>query len=103
MAPFTWLIRKDQPFSWGVEAKNAFQSLKASSTTTPVLIHAYPSKPFVLEMNAFDFTIGAILSQLGKNNFLHPINFHTFKFSLVKTNYDIHDKKLLIIVDAFEE
>jgi hypothetical protein len=69
MAPFTWLTRKDQPFSWGVESKNVFQSLKASFTTTPLLIHAYPSKPFVLEMNIFDFAIGAILSQLGKNNF----------------------------------
>jgi hypothetical protein len=103
MAPLTQLPRKDQPFSWGVESKFFFQSLKASFTTTPLLIHAYLSKPFVLETNIFDFAIGAILSQLGKNNFLHPIDFCSHKFSLVKINYDINDKKLLTIVDAFEE
>ncbi len=28
MAPFIRLTKKDQPFSWGVEVDNAFQSLK---------------------------------------------------------------------------
>ncbi len=32
LAPLIWLIRKDQPFSWGVEVENAFQSLKDSFT-----------------------------------------------------------------------
>ncbi len=36
----TWLIRKDQPFSWGVEVENAFQSLKdyftIITTKTPI-------------------------------------------------------------------
>jgi hypothetical protein len=42
LIPLTW---KDQPFSWGVEVKSAFQSLKASFMTAPLLIHADPSKP----------------------------------------------------------
>jgi hypothetical protein len=63
MTPFTHLIQKDQPFSWGVEVENAFQSLKASFTIAPLLIHVNPSKPFVLEMDIFDFALGAILSQ----------------------------------------
>jgi hypothetical protein len=40
----TW---KDQPFSWGIEIENAFQSLKASIMTTPFFIHADPTKPFI--------------------------------------------------------
>jgi hypothetical protein len=31
IVPLTRLTRKDQPFSWGVEANNAFQSLKVFS------------------------------------------------------------------------
>ncbi len=63
----TQLTKKDQPFSWEVEVEvdNAFQSLKASFTTTPF---NYFSKPFVLETNASDFAIGPIFSQLGKDN-----------------------------------
>jgi hypothetical protein len=49
VTPFIRLTKKDQPFSWGVEAENAFQSLKASFTTTPLLIHADASKLFFLE------------------------------------------------------
>jgi hypothetical protein len=55
------LIRKDQPFSWGVEAKNAFQSLRAFFTTAALLIHADPSKPFVLEIDVSNFAIGTML------------------------------------------
>jgi hypothetical protein len=40
---------------------------------------------------------------LEKIIFFHPIDFCSRKFSLVKINYDIHDKELLTIVDAFEE
>jgi len=46
--PLIRLTKKDQPFFWEVEIENAFQYLKVSSTTTPLLIHADPSKPFVL-------------------------------------------------------
>jgi hypothetical protein len=71
--------------------------------TTPLLIHVDPFKPFVLEANASNFVIGAVLSQLGKDNLLHLVNFHFRKFSFTKINYQIHDKKLLAIIDAFEE
>jgi hypothetical protein len=66
---FTCLIRKDQPFSWGVEIENAFQSLKAFFTTIPISIHANPSKPFVLETYASNFALGVLFSQPGKKIF----------------------------------
>jgi len=77
-----------------VEVENAFQFLKASFTIVPLLIHVDPSKPFILEMNTFNFAIGAILSQLGKNNFLHHASFRFHKFSPVESNYEIYDKEL---------
>jgi len=66
--------------------------LKVFFTTTPLLIHVDPSKPFVLEMDAFDFATSAILSQLEEDNLLHPVGFRSCKFSLTKINYEIHDK-----------
>jgi len=44
-----------------------------------------------------------LLSQLEEDNLLHPVGFHSHKFSLVKINYENHDKELLAIMDAFEE
>jgi hypothetical protein len=65
---------KDQPFSWGVEVDNAFQYLKASFMTTPFLIHVNLYKHFILETDAFNFVVGVVLSQLGKNNLLYHFN-----------------------------
>jgi hypothetical protein len=62
MAYFIQWTRKHQPFFWGVEAKNAFQSLKVYFTIAPLLIHANPSKPFVLHIDIFNFTIGPMFS-----------------------------------------
>jgi hypothetical protein len=69
----------------------------------PFFIHVNPSNPFVWETNTFDFVIGAMLAQLGKNNLLHQVGLRFCKFSLVKIDYEIHNKKLLAIVDAFEK
>jgi hypothetical protein len=71
--------------------------------TAPLLIHANPYKPFVFEMNASNFALGAILLEPKEDNLLHPVGFYSHKFSPTKINYEIHDKGLLAIVDAFEE
>jgi hypothetical protein len=62
MALLTRLTHKDQPFLWGVEA-NAFQSLKVFFMIIPLLINIVDlSKPFVLNNDASDFALGAMLS-----------------------------------------
>jgi hypothetical protein len=68
--------------------------LKASFIIAPLLIHADFFKPFILEVDAFNFVINLVLSQLRKNNLFHRIGFCSHKFSLVES-YKIHDKKLL--------
>jgi hypothetical protein len=68
---------------------------------TPLLIHADPFKPFVFEMNASNFALGAILSQPREDNLFHPIGFYSRKCFPTKIDYEIHDKGLLAIIDAF--
>jgi hypothetical protein len=43
-------------------------------------------------MDAFNFAIGVVFSQLGKNNLCHHVGFCFHKFSFAKINYEIHDK-----------
>ncbi len=95
MAPFIYLIQKDQPFSWAIEVDNAFQYLKVSFTTTPFFTHVEPSKLLSWEMDDFDFAIGTKFSQLGEVNIFHPINFRSCRFFPTKINYKIHDKEPL--------
>jgi hypothetical protein len=59
----TTLTCKDKPFSWNPKA--AFDTLKMAFTSAPILIHLDPAKPLIVEMDASDFALGAILSQFG--------------------------------------
>jgi len=43
----------------------------------------------------------AILSIITEDGQLHPVAFHSRSFSAIKLNYDIHDKELFAIYEAF--
>lgn len=101
-APLTRLTSKDK-FQWNQEAEAAFEALKTSFVSAPVLYRVDFSKVFFMETDASDFALGAVLSQMGTDDKLHPIAFHSRKFSAAEINYEIHDKELLAIVDSFQE
>jgi len=56
----------------------------------------------ILETNVFDYILVAILSTQS-NSEVHPIAFHSRVFSAAEINYDMHDKELLAIVEAFKK
>ena len=60
-------------------------------------------KLITLKTNASDQTIEACISQSDDKKRLHLIAFHSKKFTDVELNYEIHDKKLLAIVDSFKQ
>jgi hypothetical protein len=47
--------------------------------------------------------MGACLFQINKSGKLKPVAYFSKKLSPAKSNYKIHDKKLLAIVRAIEE
>ena len=100
--PLTELTKRTEKWSWNPEAEAAFQELKNWFTQAPILAHFDPTRPVILETNASDFAIGAVLSQRDDDNRLHSVAFHSRKFQPAEINYDIHDKELLAIVDAFK-
>ena len=63
MAPLTALTSTLRPFSWTPEAEDAFSALKSLFTPTPVLILPQPTRQFIVEVDALDVGIGAVLSQ----------------------------------------
>jgi hypothetical protein len=60
----TTLTCKDKPFSWNPTAQVAFDTLKMAFTSAPILIHPDRAKPFIVETDASNFALGAILSNL---------------------------------------
>jgi len=102
--PLTELTKKEagKVWAWNQHAEEAFQELKKRFTSAPILAHFDPEKPLIIETDASDFAIGAVLSQRDEENRLHPVAFHSRKFQPAEINYEIHDKELLAIVDAFK-
>ena len=77
--------------------------LKKAFTTAPVLMHWIPGSPLTIETDALDYALAAILYMVSPmDNEVHPIAFHSHTFTPFKLNYDVHDKELLAIFEAFE-
>ena len=56
----------------------------------------------MVETDASDFALGCVLSQF-KHKRLDPLAFHSRKLNPAESNYEIHDKELLAILEAFKE
>ncbi|MBW0469896.1 hypothetical protein O181_009611 [Austropuccinia psidii MF-1] len=97
----TSLLKKDSPFIFNGEAMNQFQILKEAFTTAPLLSHFNPSLPAIVETNASDCALGAVLSQVNDSG-MHPIAFDSCNLLPDELDYEIHDKELLGIVWALK-
>jgi hypothetical protein len=100
-APLTNLTKKDLVFEWTLEAEQAFQELKTSFSTEPILVIFDPKKPVTVETDASDKAIGACLSQPDDKAKLRPVAYLSRKMAPAELNYEVHDKELLAIVEAF--
>ena len=56
----------------------------------------------VVETDALDYALVAILLAYNMEAALHPITFHSHTFTGLELNYDVHDKELSAIFEAFK-
>jgi len=103
VSSLTNLTRKNVSFVWTEKVEEAFKKLKKLFISSSVLIMFESEKLITLEMNASDEAIEACISQSDDKKRLHLIAFHSRKFTDAELNYEIHDKKLLTIVDSFKQ
>ncbi|MBW0499957.1 hypothetical protein O181_039672 [Austropuccinia psidii MF-1] len=97
----TSFLKKDSCFPLNEEALRQFHQLKEAFTISPILSHFDPYLPTILEIDASDYALGAVLSQTSDSG-KHPIAFDSRKLLLAELNYEIHDKELLGIVWALK-
>ena len=79
--------------SWGEEEQNAFDKLKRALTSETTLHFPDLRKPFVLECDASDVAIGAVLLQRDDNNNLRPVEYASRLLSPRETRYSVTERE----------
>ena len=102
VVPLTCLTCKGAPWNFSELCKLAFATLKEAFMSTPMLVHWVLDVQSVVETGASNYALGAILSIYSVDSNIYPITFYSYTFSALELNYDIHDKELLTIFEAFK-
>ena len=98
----TYLTRKDTLWNFDDKYKLALNTLKQVFISTPILTHWVLDTQLVVETDASDYALAAILSIMTKDNEIYSVVFYSWMFSTLELNYDVHNKELLAIFKAFK-
>src|SRR5467141_2006754 len=100
--PLTHLTHMGTTWHCSDECCLAFEALKKAFTTALVLTHWILDTQITVETDASDYALAAVLSITTPNGKLHLIAFHSWTFSTLELTYDVHNKELLAIFEAFK-
>lgn len=96
-SPLTRLTSLNVTFCWSPETHKAFLKFKQLFSLALVLVQPDPSKQFITEVDASDAGVGAVLSQYGTMNRLHPCAIFSRHLSPTECNYDVGNQELLVV------
>lgn len=96
--PLTLLLKKGTQFLWTPTTDEAFHLLKKALLEAPVMVVPNLSKPFVLETDASDLGIGAVLMQEG-----HPIAYMSQALGPRNQTLSVYEKECMAILIAVEK
>ncbi len=75
-APLTALTSPKVPFRWNSQAQETFDVLKSRFISAPVLCLPDPERQFIVEVDASEVGVGAVLSQRSpRDDKVHPCAF----------------------------
>ena len=103
-APLTALTSVKTCFKWSGSAQGAFDLLKKRFTSAPILVTPDATKQFIVEVDASEVGVGAILSQRSlSDDKVHPCTYFSHRLLPSERNYDVGNRKLLAIRLALGE
>ena len=95
--PLYQLTKKGTVFRWGSEQQESFSILKERLVSPPILAYPLAQNTFILDTDASNHSIGAVLSQL-QGNFERVISYASKRLGPAQTRYCVTRKELLAIV-----
>ncbi len=104
-APLTIVTKRHAArLTWSPESRQAFNELKTLFTSAPILRHPDTEREFIVEVDASNTGVGAILSQRhGSPAKMYPCAFFSRKLTAAERNYDVGNRELLAMKLALEE
>ena len=96
--PLHRLTEKVNTFAWSESCQLAFDELRRRLTSAPILAFPDYSKPFLLDTDASDMGIGAVLSQVHSDGLEHVIAYGSRCLSKPERRYCTTRKELLAVV-----
>eukprot|EP00253_Pinus_taeda_P021947 PITA_21947 len=97
--PLFKLLAKDAPFNWNDNCQQAFETLKAKLSTTPVLKGPNWDLPFHIFTDASDIVVGASLGQK-EQSCCYAIYFISKNLTPAELNYTVTEKEMLAVIHA---
>lgn len=97
--PLHQCAEKPQPFVWTNEVNQAFLYLKHALTGAPILSYPNPDDQFILDTDASNQAVGAVLSQM-QNGQETAIAYYSQALSRTEQQYCTTRKELLAVVKA---
>ena len=99
-APLTDLTRKQMPnqVHWSSACEGAFEGLKDTLVKAPVLAVVDPEKAFILQTDASERGLGAVLSQVDAEGKEHPISYASRKLLPQECNYATVEKESALLL-----
>ena len=95
--PLHNLTKKGATFEWTPACDTAFQELKCALTSAPILVAPCDDGPYVLDTDASDTALGAVLQQEQKGK-LHVIGYASRTLTPAEAQYCITRRELLGVV-----
>lgn len=96
--PIQALLAKDSMWIWGPAHDEALSKVKALISCAPVLGHFDPAAPLVVQCDASQYGLGAVIMQ---ND--HPLAYASRSLTQAEQNYAQIEKELLSVVFAMEK
>jgi hypothetical protein len=93
--PMSSLLKKDVTWEWRPEHQDAFDAVKKSLASAPVLMLPDTSRPFHVVCDASDFAIGCALMQFDDEGRERVVSYQSRQMKPAEMNYPVHDKELL--------
>ena len=94
--PMIDLTKKGHKFQWTSSCQAAFTKLKKLLTDSPIMSHPQDSGNFILDTDACDVSIGAVLSQI-QDGTEKVIAYGSKSLDKCRRNYCVTDRELLAV------